>query len=124
MQGKGSEDTQRTEQGAQCLPATQISEWKRQLLGGVGDIFGTRRDKESRDEQALQASWYEEIGRRKVGGPTGLKKTLPEVIEVKREWIDRMHPERQVFVGSAHWLACVARACIISRLKRARRICV
>lgn len=46
--------------------ATQISEWKRQLLAGVRDIFGTRRGKETSDQQALQASLYEEIGRLKV----------------------------------------------------------
>ena len=46
--------------------ATQISEWKRQLLAGVRDIFATRRCKEDRDQQALQASLYEEIGRLKV----------------------------------------------------------
>lgn len=46
--------------------ATQISEWKRQLLAGVRDIFGTRRGKETCEQQALQASLYEEIGRLKV----------------------------------------------------------
>ena len=46
--------------------AKQISEWKRQLLAGVRDIFATRRSKEDRDQQALQASLYEEIGRLKV----------------------------------------------------------
>ena len=48
------------------IHATQISEWKRQLLAGVRDIFATRRCKEDRDQQALQANLYEEIGRLKV----------------------------------------------------------
>lgn len=39
--------------------STQISEWKRQLLAGIRDIFGTRRDKETSAQQALQASLYE-----------------------------------------------------------------
>ena len=46
--------------------ATQISEWKRQLLAGVRGIFATRRCKEDRDQQTLQAGLYEEIGRLKV----------------------------------------------------------
>jgi transposase-like protein len=46
--------------------AKQISEWKRQLLAGIRDIFATRRCKEDRDQQAVQANSYEEIGRLKV----------------------------------------------------------
>lgn len=41
----------------------QISQWKKQLLGGVESLFhdGRRRDRD--DQQALQAELYERIGR-------------------------------------------------------------
>ncbi|MEA3482942.1 MAG: IS3 family transposase, partial [Pseudomonadota bacterium] len=61
--------------------ATQISEWKRQLLAGVRDIFATRRCKEDRDQQAVQASLYEEIGRLKVELDWFKKKTVPELVQ-------------------------------------------
>ena len=44
----------------------QISQWKRQLLSGVKDIFSTRQTKEEQDHEGVQASLYQEIGRLKM----------------------------------------------------------
>lgn len=55
------------ELGAQYgVHPTQVSQWKRQLQEGVKGIFASRRAKVERDQEALQAALYEEIGRMKV----------------------------------------------------------
>ena len=43
--------------------ATQISEWKNQLLKEGSSIFRTSTAREQRDQEALQAELYEQIGR-------------------------------------------------------------
>ena len=45
---------------------TQISQWKRQVQGGVREIFATARAKGDQDEEAVQAKLYEEVGRLKM----------------------------------------------------------
>jgi transposase-like protein len=45
---------------------TQISQWKRQLGAEAKEIFGSRRFKEAQDQEVVQASLYEEIGRLKM----------------------------------------------------------
>ena len=42
---------------------TQISQWKRQLLEGLLELFSSRRRKRAREEEVLQAELYQEIGR-------------------------------------------------------------
>ncbi len=55
------------ELGAQYgVHPTQISQWKRQLGAEAKEIFGSRRLKEVRDQEVVQASLYEEIGRLKM----------------------------------------------------------
>ena len=55
------------ELGAQYgVHPTQVSQWKRQLQDGVKDIFASRRAKVERDQEALRATLYEEIGWMKV----------------------------------------------------------
>lgn len=55
------------ELGAQYgVHPTQISQWKRQLGAEAKEIFGGRRLKEVRDQEVVQASLYEEIGRLKM----------------------------------------------------------
>ena len=43
--------------------ATQISEWKSQLLKDGASIFSTSTTRQQRDQEALQAELYEQIGR-------------------------------------------------------------
>jgi putative transposase len=45
---------------------TPISQWKRQLLEGVADLFSSRRQKRAHEGEVLQAELYQEIGRLKM----------------------------------------------------------
>jgi len=46
--------------------ANQITKWKRQVLDGLPDIFSTRQERDQRDNEALQAELYRQIGELKV----------------------------------------------------------
>jgi len=46
--------------------ANQITKWKRQVLDGLPDIFSTKRERDQRDNEALQAELYRQIGQLKV----------------------------------------------------------
>ena len=45
------------------LHPSQISEWKSQLLKEGGSIFSTSTARQQREQEALQADLYEQIGR-------------------------------------------------------------
>lgn len=45
---------------------SQISEWKTQLLKDGAGIFSTTTARQQRDQEALQAELYEQIGRLKM----------------------------------------------------------
>jgi putative transposase len=45
---------------------SQISEWKNQLLKDGAGIFSTATGRQQRDQEALQAELYEQIGRLKM----------------------------------------------------------
>ena len=45
---------------------SQISEWKNQLLEDGAGIFSTSTARQQRDQEALQAELYEQIGRLKM----------------------------------------------------------
>ncbi len=44
----------------------QVAEWKKQALAGLTQAFSTRGEKEAKDEEALRAALYQEIGQLKV----------------------------------------------------------
>ena len=44
----------------------QITQWKKQAMAALPEAFATRRGAADRDQQAVQAALYEEIGRLKV----------------------------------------------------------
>ena len=46
--------------------ATQISEWKTQLLKDGASVFSTTTARQQRDQEALQGELYEQIGRLKM----------------------------------------------------------
>ena len=48
------------------IHANQISQWKRQLLDNLPDIFSKGRSQKTQNDEALQARLYEEIGRLEV----------------------------------------------------------
>ena len=56
---------------------TQISQWKRQLLEGVAELFSSRRQKRAREGEVLQAELYQEIGRLKMELEWLKKKVAP-----------------------------------------------
>ena len=45
---------------------SQVSEWKNQLLKDGASIFSTATARQERDQEALQAELYEQIGRLKM----------------------------------------------------------
>jgi putative transposase len=75
----------------------QISTWKRELLEGGARLFASNggRGRQEREQEALQADLYEQIGRLKVE-LEWLKKKLPDTIEAKRIMIEHDHPKISV----------------------------
>ena len=45
---------------------TQITQWKKQALDGLPDLFSTRESRQTKSEEALIATLYQEIGQLKV----------------------------------------------------------
>jgi putative transposase len=46
--------------------ANQITKWKRQVLDGLPGIFSSKPERDQRDNEALQAELYRQIGQLKV----------------------------------------------------------
>jgi putative transposase len=44
----------------------QISQWKKQLLESLPEVFGRRRERETADQEALTGRLYQQIGQLKV----------------------------------------------------------
>jgi putative transposase len=44
----------------------QIRQWKKRLVEEASDIFSTRREKEARNQEELEAELYRQIGQLKV----------------------------------------------------------
>jgi putative transposase len=44
----------------------QIAQWKKQALTGLPQVFSTRQATDAKDEEALKAALYQEIGQLKV----------------------------------------------------------
>ena len=45
---------------------TQITQWKKQALDGLPDLFSTQESRQAKSEEALIASLYQQIGQLKV----------------------------------------------------------
>ena len=45
---------------------TQITQWKKQALDGLPDLFSTRESRQAKSEEALIANLYQEIGQLKM----------------------------------------------------------
>ncbi len=61
----------------------QIGQWKRQLLEEDASVFQINDASQQREQKALQAELYEQIGRLKME-LEWLKKKLPESVDAKR----------------------------------------
>ena len=48
------------------LHATQISEWKQQLLSGGANVFGKGESKAEKEQSKVEIELYEQIGRLKM----------------------------------------------------------
>ncbi|MCC6422169.1 MAG: transposase [Phycisphaerales bacterium] len=46
--------------------ANQISQWKKQLMESLPEVFGRRREWDEADQEALTARLYQEIGQLKM----------------------------------------------------------
>lgn len=68
----------------------QVSRWKQELLQEGAHLFASQRAKQRREQEALQAELYQQIGRLKME-LEWLKKRLPDTIEAKRAMIERDH---------------------------------
>jgi len=44
----------------------QVSQWKKQALDGLNDVFSDKRKKVGEDEEALKANLFQQIGQLKV----------------------------------------------------------
>jgi|GEM_PF-122906 len=86
------------------VSAIQISQWKKQLLQGLSEVF--QRKGQTVDIDALTASLYQEIGRLKMEFDR-LKKNQTLTLEEKRTCVDPVHP-----------LLSIRRQCDLLGLKR------
>jgi transposase-like protein len=44
----------------------QVTQWKKQAIESLPDVFSTRRERDAEGEEALRAELYQQIGRLKV----------------------------------------------------------
>jgi putative transposase len=44
----------------------QVTQWKRQAIESLPEVFSTRRERAAEDEEALKAQLYQQIGQLKV----------------------------------------------------------
>jgi putative transposase len=51
--------------GEHEVHANQISQWKKQLLDSLPEVFGRRRELDAADQEQLTARLYQEIGQLK-----------------------------------------------------------
>ena len=70
----------------------QIRQCKKRLLSEASDIFSTRRDKETRNQEGLESELYRQRGQLKVE-LDWLKKKLNISVEQKKGLVEPAHPE-------------------------------
>lgn len=69
-----------------------VTQWKRQLLESLPEVFGRRRQEDLQQQEELTAQLYQQIGQLKVEWDW-LKKSLDWTVEYKRMLIERDHCE-------------------------------
>jgi putative transposase len=77
------------------LHPSQISDWKQQLLAEGPSVFSTHTARQQREQEALQAELYEQIGRLKME-LEWLKKKLPNDAQAKRALVEPDHPQLSI----------------------------
>jgi putative transposase len=76
---------------------TQIAHWKHRLHKEMSEIFSVRRDKREREQEALQAQLYQQIGQ------------LMELDWVKKRWT--YHDAKRGLIEPGHLQISIARQC-------------
>ena len=73
----------------------QITQWKRALQEEAPRLFSSHRGRQEKEEEALKASLYQQIGQLKVE-LDWLKKKLDVSVDRKRQLIEEEHPQLSV----------------------------
>jgi putative transposase len=73
----------------------QVTQWKQVVLEGVPQLFSRRRGAKAKEEEALKAILYQQIGQLKVE-LDWLKKKLAISVEAKRQLVEPEHPRISV----------------------------
>jgi putative transposase len=92
----------------------QISEWKKQLLGGAESLIGDGRRRERDQSETLQAELFQQIGRLNME-VEWLEKKLPAAADLNRPLFEPEHPRlssrRQCeLLGFSRWTSYLAPA--------------
>jgi putative transposase len=69
----------------------QITQWKKVVLEEVPQLFSRRRGAKAKEEEALKAALYQQIGQLKVE-LDWLKKKLAISVEARRQLVEPAHP--------------------------------
>ena len=85
----------------------QISQWKKQLLEALPEVFSHRRQRSQQQQDELTAQLYQQIGQLKVE-LDWLKKNVDLTVEQKRSAIEPQH--RQISVSRQCELMGLARS--------------
>ncbi len=56
----------------------QITQWKRQLVESLPEVFGKRRERETQDQEELLQKLYQEIGK----------------LKIERDWLEKKSREQ------------------------------
>src|SRR5688572_33303895 len=64
----------------------QVTQWKKQAIESLPDVFSTRRERDAQGEEALRAELYQQIGQLKVRS---------EERRVGKEWRSRWSEEHE-----------------------------
>jgi len=99
----------------------QITQWKKVLLDEVPELFSRRRGAKSKEEEALKAALYQQIGQLKVELDWLKKKSWPSPLRQNASWLS-LGIRGSACVGNAPCWAWPGGACITSQSATVPRI--
>ena len=74
----------------------QIQAWRKALVEGASDVFGSGKDQKSKSDDAMIARLYQEIGQLKVGAGFLGGEVRSMSPARRREMVDRKHPKLSI----------------------------
>lgn len=101
----------------------QVTQWKRVALEALPDIFSSRRGAKHKDEETLKAALYQQLGQLKVEVDWLKKKRGPCPLSRSGSSLPLDIP-RSVSGGNVRCWGWHTPVYTISRLRKARRICI